>query len=291
MSPDPAGDCAREPRGHRAPTNSAFEPRAAERVARDHFGSSTLDGFRLRDREAAIRAAGAALPTSRTRRRRTCPTSAAWRPASQPPMPCASTPITCRHLDSSTGSDGQFEGSLLPSSTARRSAMGGRLLRAWLLRPLVELERHHANGSTPSKRWRARRRRRARAGGLASRARPRAPASRAWCSARRRPATSSALRDARCARHSRRAGACSPMPRRPLLRAPVAPSSTTWRTCGRSSSRAHRRRAAGAWPGRRLRSRAASMPSSTSCARSAAAAAGHRRDWRRRARRAPASRR
>jgi DNA mismatch repair protein MutS len=50
-------------------------------------------------------------------------------------------PITLKHLEVVTGSEGGTKGSLLDEIDRTVTSMGGRLLRAWLLRPLASLER------------------------------------------------------------------------------------------------------------------------------------------------------
>src|SRR4029453_15963540 len=50
-------------------------------------------------------------------------------------------PITLKHLEVVQGSEGGIAGSLLAEIDAPGTAMGGRMLRAWLLRPLIALER------------------------------------------------------------------------------------------------------------------------------------------------------
>jgi DNA mismatch repair protein MutS len=50
-------------------------------------------------------------------------------------------PVTLKHLEIVTGSDGTAQGSLLREIDRTATAMGGRLLRSWLLRPLVSLDR------------------------------------------------------------------------------------------------------------------------------------------------------
>ncbi|HET9368763.1 MAG TPA: DNA mismatch repair protein MutS, partial [Vicinamibacterales bacterium] len=52
-------------------------------------------------------------------------------------------PITLRHLNVVTGVDGGRAGSLLDAIDRTVTAMGGRLLRQWLVRPLVTLARIH----------------------------------------------------------------------------------------------------------------------------------------------------
>jgi DNA mismatch repair protein MutS len=50
-------------------------------------------------------------------------------------------PVTLRHLNVVEGVDGSRDGSLLDAIDRTVTAMGGRQLRSWLLRPLVTLER------------------------------------------------------------------------------------------------------------------------------------------------------
>ena len=50
-------------------------------------------------------------------------------------------PVTLRHLNVVEGVDGSREGSLLDAVDRTITAMGGRQLRSWLLRPLVTVER------------------------------------------------------------------------------------------------------------------------------------------------------
>jgi DNA mismatch repair protein MutS len=50
-------------------------------------------------------------------------------------------PITLRHLEVLTGSGGGLQGSLLNEIDRTVTSMGGRMLRSWLLRPLISLER------------------------------------------------------------------------------------------------------------------------------------------------------
>ena len=119
---------------------STFEPRAAEQSLVDQFRVHSLDGFGLRDRAAAIRASGGLLRHLRDTQKADLSHvgSLAFRTTADALRIDA---ITCRHLELIIGSEGQFEGSLLHEIDRTSSAMGGRLLRAWMLRPLVELER------------------------------------------------------------------------------------------------------------------------------------------------------
>ena len=49
--------------------------------------------------------------------------------------------ITLKHLEVITGTDGSLKGSLLSEIDRTMTAMGARLLRHWLLKPLRTLER------------------------------------------------------------------------------------------------------------------------------------------------------
>ena len=55
--------------------------------------------------------------------------------------PLTIDPITLKHLEVLAGSEGGPQGSLLHEIDRTITSMGGRLLRAWLLRPLCALER------------------------------------------------------------------------------------------------------------------------------------------------------
>jgi DNA mismatch repair protein MutS len=120
--------------------DDAFEARTAERTLLEQLRVQSLDGFGLRGHELATRAAGGLL-----RYLRDCHKadlghvqSLAFRSSVDALRIDA---VTCRHLELIAGSDGQRAGSLLHEIDRSVSAMGGRLLRAWLLRPLVQLER------------------------------------------------------------------------------------------------------------------------------------------------------
>jgi DNA mismatch repair protein MutS len=119
---------------------AGFEPRTAERALLEQLRVQSLDGFGLRDRVAATRAAGGLLRHLRDSHKADLGhvQSLAFRTSADALRIDA---VTCRHLELVTGSEGQRDGSLLHEIDRTASAMGGRLLRSWLLRPLVELER------------------------------------------------------------------------------------------------------------------------------------------------------
>jgi len=118
----------------------AFDARAAERTLLEQLRVQSLDGFGMRDRVAATRAAGGLLRYLRDSHKADLGhvQSLAFRSSADALRIDA---VTCRHLELIAGSEGQRDGSLLHEIDRTSSAMGGRLLRAWLLRPLVELER------------------------------------------------------------------------------------------------------------------------------------------------------
>jgi DNA mismatch repair protein MutS len=119
---------------------TAFDARAAERTLLEQLRVQSLDGFGMRDRVAATRAAGGLLRYLRDSHKADLGhvQSLAFRSSADALRIDA---VTCRHLELIVGSEGQRDGSLLHEIDRTSSAMGGRLVRAWLLRPLVELER------------------------------------------------------------------------------------------------------------------------------------------------------
>jgi DNA mismatch repair protein MutS len=119
---------------------AAFDARTAERTLLEQLRVQSLDGFGMRDRLAATRAAGGLLRYLRDSHKADLGhvQSVVFRSTADALRIDA---VTCRHLELIVGSEGQREGSLLHEIDRTASAMGGRLLRAWLLRPLVELER------------------------------------------------------------------------------------------------------------------------------------------------------
>src|SRR5688572_30913979 len=118
----------------------AFEVRSAERTLLEQLRVQSLDGFGMRDRVVATRAAGGLLRHLRDSHKADLGhvQTLAFRTSADALRIDA---VTCRHLELIAGSEGQRDGSLLHEIDRTSSAMGGRLLRAWLLRPLVELER------------------------------------------------------------------------------------------------------------------------------------------------------
>ena len=135
-----AGDRTAAGAGHAQPRPGRFEAEAARQTLLDQLEDARPRG--IRPRRPAGRRPGrrrAACTTCATRRR------SIWRTCA----PCGSQgaadcliidPITLQHLEVVHGSEGGAAGSLLHEIDRTVTSMGGRLLRAWLLRPLLALE-------------------------------------------------------------------------------------------------------------------------------------------------------
>ena len=126
------------------PTTAAeawrFEPEHARRTLVDQMRTHSLDGFGLERRIAAVRAAGGLVSHLRETQKADLAHvhSIGFKSVADGLTIDA---LTLRHLEIVTGSDGGASGSLLHEIDRTVTSMGGRLLRAWLLRPLVSIER------------------------------------------------------------------------------------------------------------------------------------------------------
>ena len=118
----------------------SFEPEAARRTLLDQLKTHGLEGFGLDGHGAAVQAAGGLLAHLRDTQKADL---AHVRTVShKTSTEClVIDPITLKHLEVVTGSEGGAHGSLLHQVDRTVTSMGGRLLRAWLLRPLFSLER------------------------------------------------------------------------------------------------------------------------------------------------------
>ena len=126
----------------RAPVEDrAFEPERARRELLAHFGVATLEAFGCEGLPRATAAAGAALRYVReTQKRDLAHVTSLVTRGSQDVLALDS--LTRRNLELVESlADGGRRGTLLDVLDHTRTAMGGRLLREWILRPLVELER------------------------------------------------------------------------------------------------------------------------------------------------------
>jgi DNA mismatch repair protein MutS len=117
-----------------------FEPARARETLRDQLRTHSLEGHGLEDAPAATGAAGALISYLRG----TQPgeldhvRDLHFRVAADALIV---DPITLKHLNVVEGVDGGREGSLLSVLDRTVTAMGGRMLRQWLIRPLVTLSR------------------------------------------------------------------------------------------------------------------------------------------------------
>ena len=118
----------------------SFDHESARRTLLDQLRAGGLEGFGLEDHRAAVCAAGALLQYLRDTQKVDLAhvRSVAFRSSAD----CLLIdPITLKHLEVVESVSGSPEGSLLHAIDRTVTPMGGRLLRSWLLRPLVALER------------------------------------------------------------------------------------------------------------------------------------------------------
>jgi DNA mismatch repair protein MutS len=117
-----------------------FEAEAARRALLDQMKTHGLEGFGLDGHAAATQAAGALVAYLRDTQKadlahvRTLSLKAAV-------DHLVIDPVTLQHLEVLQGSEGGLQGSLLHEIDRTVTPMGGRMLRAWLVRPLAALER------------------------------------------------------------------------------------------------------------------------------------------------------
>jgi DNA mismatch repair protein MutS len=118
----------------------SFEQESARRSLLDQLQAQSLIGFGLDDRPAAVRAAGALVHYLRDTQKADLAhvREIAFRAGADCLVVDATT---LRTLEIIEAADGGRTGSLLHEIDRTMTSMGGRLLRSWLLRPLVSLER------------------------------------------------------------------------------------------------------------------------------------------------------
>ena len=117
-----------------------FDPTRAREALCAQFQTSSLAGHGLEGRVAAVGAAGALLTYVRDTQRAELAhvRDISLRVATDA---LVIDPVTLRHLNVVEGVDGGRQGSLLDAIDRTVTSMGGRLLRQWLVRPLVTLAR------------------------------------------------------------------------------------------------------------------------------------------------------
>ena len=116
-----------------------FDRDGARRALLEQFKTRGLEGFGLDGHDAAIAAAGALVAYLRDSQKADLAhvRSISFR---QQAAHLLIDPVTLKHLEILEGSEGGRIGSLLDELDQTITPMGGRLLRSWLVRPLVSLE-------------------------------------------------------------------------------------------------------------------------------------------------------
>jgi DNA mismatch repair protein MutS len=117
----------------------SFELAAARKTLLDQLRTGGLEGFGLDGHPAAVAAAGALVHHLRETQKVDLAhvRSVAYRQRADALL---IDPTTLSHLEILEGSEGTRAGSLLDELDRTVTSIGSRLLRAWLLRPLVALE-------------------------------------------------------------------------------------------------------------------------------------------------------
>jgi len=117
-----------------------FDLESARRTLLDQLKAQSLHGFGLEQRPAAVRAAGALVQYLRDTQKADLAhvREIGFRAGADCLLVDATT---LRNLEVIEAADGGRTGSLLHEIDRTMTAMGGRLLRAWLLRPLLAVER------------------------------------------------------------------------------------------------------------------------------------------------------
>jgi DNA mismatch repair protein MutS len=116
-----------------------FDAEAARRALLDQLRAGGLEGFGLDRKPAAVSAAGALVQYLRSTQKADLAhvRSIAYRQRADALL---IDPATLGHLEIVEGSEGGRDGSLLAELDRTVTVMGSRLLRSWLLRPLVTLD-------------------------------------------------------------------------------------------------------------------------------------------------------
>jgi DNA mismatch repair protein MutS len=117
-----------------------FEHESARRSLIDQFRTNGLEGFGLDGHPSAVSAAGALLHYLRDTQKADLAhvRSIAYKQSADCLLIDA---VTLKHLEIVESMDGGREGTLLHEIDRTVTVMAGRLLRSWLLRPLVALDR------------------------------------------------------------------------------------------------------------------------------------------------------
>jgi DNA mismatch repair protein MutS len=116
-----------------------FDAESARRALLDQLRAGGLEGFGLERRDAAVAAAGALVQHLRGKQKLDLAHVRAIRYRERSDT-LLIDPTTLRHLEIVDGSEGGRPGSLLDEIDRTITSIGSRLLRSWLLGPLVALE-------------------------------------------------------------------------------------------------------------------------------------------------------
>ena len=116
-----------------------FDGESARRALLDQFRTGGLEGFGLEGRHAAVAAAGALVHHLRITQKLDLAHVRAIRYRERRDT-LLIDPTTLKHLEIVEGSEGGRTGSLLDELDRTVTSIGSRLLRSWLLGPLVALE-------------------------------------------------------------------------------------------------------------------------------------------------------
>jgi len=116
-----------------------FEGESARRTLLEQFRTGSLEAFGLEGRPAAVAAAGALVHHLRTTQKLDLAHVRAIRYRERRDR-LLIDPTTLKHLEIVEGSEGGRTGSLLDEIDRTVTSIGSRLLRSWLLGPLVALE-------------------------------------------------------------------------------------------------------------------------------------------------------
>ncbi|MEZ5288780.1 MAG: DNA mismatch repair protein MutS [Vicinamibacterales bacterium] len=117
-----------------------FDIETARQTLLDQLRVASLDGFGLERRQVAVAAAGALVRHLRDTQKAELAHVRSVR-LKESTDALVIDPTTLKHLEVVESTDGGRQGSLLHEIDRTITPMGGRMLRAWLLRPLVVLER------------------------------------------------------------------------------------------------------------------------------------------------------